>query len=337
MKLLAVLCVLVVSAWASPLTEENFLYNDIVDAVNMQQTSWKAGENFEFIPKQDRLAYVKKLCGVMPTPEHMKLPVKNIVAAQDLPDTFDSRTQWPNCPTIKEVRDQGDCGSCWAFGAVEAMSDRICIKSAGKVNAHLSAEDMNDCCRTCGNGCNGGFPEAAWQYWKQEGLVTGGQYNTKQGCQPYTIKACDHHVVGKLEPCAKKDSKTPKCTHKCEAGYNVSYTQDKHFGMSAYAVKREETQIMTEIMTNGPVEGAFTVYADFPTYKSGVYKHTTGSALGGHAIKLIGWGTENGDKYWLVANSWNPDWGSAGFFKILRGKDECGIESGIVGGEPKLS
>lgn len=49
----------------------------------------------------------------MPTPEHMKLPVKNIVAAQDLPDTFDSRTQWPNCPTIKEVRDQGDCGSCW--------------------------------------------------------------------------------------------------------------------------------------------------------------------------------------------------------------------------------
>jgi len=337
MKLLAVLCVLVVSAWAVPLTEENFLYNDIVDAVNMQQTSWKAGENFEFIPKQDRLAYVKKLCGVMPTPEHMKLPVKNIVAAQDLPDTFDSRTQWPNCPTIKEVRDQGDCGSCWAFGAVEAMSDRICIKSAGKVNAHLSAEDMNDCCRTCGNGCNGGFPEAAWQYWEKEGLVTGGQYNTKQGCQPYTIKACDHHVVGKLEPCAKKDSKTPKCTHKCEAGYNVSYTQDKHFGMSAYAVKREETQIMTEIMTNGPVEGAFTVYADFPTYKSGVYKHTTGSALGGHAIKLIGWGTENGDKYWLVANSWNQDWGSAGFFKILRGNDECGIESGIVGGEPKLS
>ncbi|CAC5377636.1 CTSB [Mytilus coruscus] len=274
----------------------------------MQQTSWKAGENFEFIPKQDRLAYVKKLCGVLPTPEHMKLPVKNIVGAQELPDTFDARTQWPNCPTIKEVRDQGDCGSCWAFGAVEAMSDRICIKSAGKVNAHLSAEDMNDCCRTCGNGCNGGFPEAAWQYWEKEGIVTGGQYNTKQGCQPYTIKACDHHVVGKLEPCAKKDSKTPKCTHKCEAGYNVSYTQDKHFGMSAYA-----------------------------DHHICVYKHTTGSALGGHAIKLIGWGTENGDKYWLVANSWNPDWGNAGFFKILRGNDECGIESGIVGGEPKLS
>lgn len=44
----------------------------------------------------------------------------------------------------------------------------------------------------------------------------------------------------------------------------------------------------------------------------GVYKHTTGQALGGHAIKILGWGTENGDDYWLVANSWNPDWGDQG-------------------------
>jgi len=84
------------------------------------------------------------------------------------------------------------------------------------------------------------------------------------------------------------------------------------------------------------VEAAFTVYADFPQYKSGVYKHTTGSALGGHAIKILGYGTEGGDKYWLVANSWNPDWGAAGFFKILRGVDECGIEGQIVAGEPKM-
>ena len=89
-------------------------------------------------------------------------------------------------------------------------------------------------------------------------------------------------------------------------------------------------------MTHGPVEAAFDVYEDFPTYKSGVYTHTTGSFLGGHAIKILGWGVENGTPYWLVANSWNEDWGDKGFFKIARGSDECGIEDGVVAGLPKL-
>jgi len=78
----------------------------------------------------------------------------------------------------------------------------------------------------------------------------------------------------------------------------------------------------------------FTVYSDFLTYKTGVYHHTTGSALGGHAIKILGWGTENGTDYWLVANSWNEDWGDKGFFKIKRGTNECGIEGSIVAGLP---
>lgn len=89
-------------------------------------------------------------------------------------------------------------------------------------------------------------------------------------------------------------------------------------------------------MTNGPVEAAFTVYNDFLTYKSGVYRHTSGSALGGHAIKILGWGVEDGTPYWLVANSWNEDWGDKGFFKILRGKNECGIEGQIVAGMVNL-
>jgi len=87
-------------------------------------------------------------------------------------------------------------------------------------------------------------------------------------------------------------------------------------------------------MTNGPVEASFTVYEDFLSYKSGVYKHVTGAEEGGHAIKILGWGTENGEDYWLVANSWNNEWGDNGFFKILRGVDECGIEDGVVAGMP---
>jgi len=91
--------------------------------------------------------------------------------------------------------------------------------------------------------------------------------------------------------------------------------------------------IATEIMTNGPVEAAFTVYEDFITYRSGIYQHTTGGVLGGHAVKILGWGVEAGVKYWLVANSWNSDWGDKGYFKILRGVDECGIEDSIVAGK----
>merc|ERR1712070_93363 len=77
---------------------------------------------------------------------------------------------------------------------------------------------------------------------------------------------------------------------------------------------------------------AFTVYEDFPTYKSGVYKHVSGGQLGGHAVRLLGWGVENGEDYWLIANSWNEEWGDNGTFKIARGNNECGIEGNIQAG-----
>ena len=87
---------------------------------------------------------------------------------------------------------------------------------------------------------------------------------------------------------------------------------------------------MTEIYEHGSVEAAFTVYEDFIYYKEGVYRHVTGAKLGGHAIMLIGWGEENGVKYWQAVNSWNDNWGDKGTFKILRGVDHLHIESDIV-------
>jgi len=68
--------------------------------------------------------------------------------------------------------------------------------------------------------------------------------------------------------------------------------------------------IQNAIMTGGPVEIAFTVYSDFEDYTSGVYEHTTDESVGGHAVRIVGWGTdaETGKDYWKVANSWNPHW-----------------------------
>jgi len=90
--------------------------------------------------------------------------------------------------------------------------------------------------------------------------------------------------------------------------------------------------MMKDLVENGPMYVAFTVYGDFPTYKSGVYKHTSGSALGGHAVTLVGYGELDGQKYWKVKNSWNENWGDSGHFLIARGNDECGIESSAGAG-----
>jgi len=90
-----------------------------------------------------------------------------------------------------------------------------------------------------------------------------------------------------------------------------------------------------EIFANGPITGMFFVHQDFLAYKSGVYAHTKNSPmLGGHAIKIMGFGTENGTPYWLVANSWNNLWGDHGYFKIKRGTNECQIEDAIINGGP---
>ena len=74
--------------------------------------------------------------------------------------------EWRGSPSLKEIRDQSSCGSCWAFGAVEAMTDRICIHSKGAKQARLSAEDVVSCDGILHGeqGCSGGIPAGAWQY-----------------------------------------------------------------------------------------------------------------------------------------------------------------------------
>uniref|UniRef100_A0A8C9LE51 Cathepsin B n=1 Tax=Pavo cristatus TaxID=9049 RepID=A0A8C9LE51_PAVCR len=183
--------------------------------------------------------------------------------------------------------------------------------------------------------CNGGYPSGAWRYWTERGLVSGGLYDSHVGCRPYSIPPCEHHVNGSRPPCTGEGGETPRCSRHCEPGYSPSYKEDKHYGITSYGVPRSEKEIMAEIYKNGPVEGAFIVYEDFLMYKSGVYQHVSGEQVGGHAIRILGWGVDNGTPYWLAANSWNTDWGDNGFFKILRGEDHCGIESEIVAGVPR--
>jgi cathepsin B len=83
------------------------------------------------------------------------------------------------------------------------------------------------------------------------------------------------------------------------------------------------------------METRFDVYQDFMSYASGVYSHVSGGLAGGHAIKILGYGSENGTDYWLCANSWGPKWGLKGFFKIKVG--DSGIAKQNIACTPDLS
>jgi len=302
---------------------------NMIEEINSLNNGWTAGVSSRF--DDMTIDEVKAMLGALPGGPILprKVVPHTLISSLDVPENFDSRTEWGStCPSLNEVRDQGACGSCWAVGAAAAMTDRLCIATKGETKPHLSSQDLVSCCDSCGMGCSGGYPSAAWDYFVNTGLVSGGPWNSKQGCYPYQIESCDHHVNGTRKPCGEEQP-TPQCQQSCQDG--SQWESDKHKGKTSYSLG-DVSQIQADILQYGPVEAAFSVYSDFLSYKSGVYRHTTGGMLGGHAVRVLGWGTENGSPYWLIANSWNEDWGDKGLFKILRGSDECGIDSGMVAG-----
>merc|ERR1719181_614642 len=93
----------------------------------------------------------------------------------EIPDSFDSAENWPKCADlIGDIRDQSNCGCCWAFAGAEVASDRLCISTDGAVKVPLSAQEICFCGST--DGCNGGFIQEPFDYITESGAVTGGQY-----------------------------------------------------------------------------------------------------------------------------------------------------------------
>jgi len=335
MKLLFACAALLAVAWALPV-EQEMSRQEMVDFINSQKEStWKAKLHPRFANMDN--AQIKKLMGAKKRHENprkhlFKTQPKFNGNANDIPKEFDARTQWPNCAdVIGTIPDQSACGSCWAVSSASVMSDRVCIGSQGKVKTPISSNDLISCCYLCGYGCEGGYPDESFFYWDNTGVVTGSGYTLDQGCQPYPFPVCEHHTnKTKYSPCQKDLYDTPKCQKKCQASYtDKTYSKDKTSGQSPVYFSLDNEGVQQEILTNGPVVFTFTVYEDFVGYSSGIYQHTKGKELGGHAVRAVGWGEEKGTPYWLIANSWNEDWGDAGYFKIIRGTNDCGIEEEI--------
>jgi len=296
-------------------------YARLYDEIKSKTSRWQPGynERFEGMTKEQLV----KMLGFR-RDDTEKHPEKWIINVnKDLPNTFDARDQWKQCAdNMGFIRDQSVCGSCWAVSSAEVVTDRTCIGSNGTDKRYVSDEDILSCCGiSCGFGCNGGFPLQAFKYWTTKGIVTGGPYGSDEGCLPYEISP------------EAKTTDTPKCEKQCESSYNVAYTDDKEKGKKYYAIKGGPSGMQQELFDNGPIVACFDVYEDFKHYQSGVYHHVSGEWLGGHAVKVIGWGTEDGTPYWLAANSWNTTWADlGGFFKIQRGNDECGFEDNSLAG-----
>ncbi|ONI14643.1 hypothetical protein PRUPE_3G000200 [Prunus persica] len=312
---------------AKPVTKSKLnsriLQDSIIKQINDNpMAGWEAAMNPRF--SNYTVSQFMHLLGVKPTPRKdlQSFPILTHPKSLKLPTNFDARTAWPQCNTIGRILDQGHCGSCWAFAAVEALSDRFCIHFG--MNISLSVNDLLACCGfMCGDGCDGGYPIYAWRYFVHHGVVT-------EECDPYfDPTGCSHPGCEPAYP-------TPKCVKKC-TDKNQLWKNSKRYSINAYRINSDSHSIMAEVYSNGPVEVAFTVYEDFAHYKSGVYRHIKGDVLGGHAVKLIGWGTTDaGEDYWLLANQWNRSWGDDGYFMIKRGTNECGIEEDVVAGLPSL-
>ena len=211
----------------------------------------------------------------------------------DLPASFDAREQWGKC--IHPVRNQLDCGSCWAFASSEVLSDRFCIASNQSVDVVLSPQDLLSCEKLNLKCEVGSLPNWAWDYLSSHGI-------SSDECVPYT--SGDGHV--------------PPCPKSCESGQAFSLYK----AQSTRHIKGEAA-IMQEIFVSGPVDVTFNVYGDFQAYCTDpytqqrespcpVYQKTGGSWEGLHSVKMIGWGQLNGTAYWSVQNSWGTEWGESG-------------------------
>ena len=208
------------------------------------------------------------------------------------------------------------CGSCWAFSAASSVSDRLRLMTKGAWPTQELAPQVLVNCVASSHGCHGGSMESAYKYMKENGIP-------EEGCMRYTA---DDNECTDFNICRD-------CGHRYPCHAVQNYTK---YYVEEYGSVRGEENMMKEIYARGPITCAISVPDDLLEYKGGIYKDTTGSKIPQHGISVVGWGEENGEKYWIVRNSWGTYWGEKGWFRVVRGEDNLGIESRCSWAVPKI-
>ena len=210
----------------------------------------------------------------------------------DVPNSVD----WRHSGAVTEVKDQGHCGSCWAFSSTGALEGQHYRKSG--VLTSLSEQNLVDCSGKYGNnGCDGGLMDNAFRYIKENGGI-----DTEKS---YPYEGID-------------DS--------CHFERSTIGATDRGF---IDIPEGDEVKMMKAVATVGPVSVAIDAsHESFQLYSEGVYDEADCSDQDlDHGVLVAGYGTDkNGQDYWLVKNSWGTTWGEKGYIKMARNKEnQCGI------------
>jgi len=209
----------------------------------------------------------------------------------DLPASYDAREHG----LVSHVKDQGQCGSCWAFSAVANLEGQQ-AKKAGKITT-LSEQQLVDC-DDVDQGCNGGLMDNAFEFLiKEGGIESDSDY-------PYTAR-----------------------DGSCRFNKSKVVAQVKDFK----DISQNEDEIAAVLVENGPLSVAVNANP-FQFYSGGILKPTKRScnpAELDHGVTLVGFGEEGGVKYWIIKNSWGQSWGEDGYIRLQRGTGACGVNTNV--------
>ncbi|KAK8954793.1 Oryzain alpha chain [Platanthera zijinensis] len=215
----------------------------------------------------------------------------NLASGEALPDSVDWRTKGAVAP----VKDQGSCGSCWAFSSIAAVEGINQIVTGELIP--LSEQELVDCDTRSNQGCSGGLMDDAFEF-----IIRNGGIDSEED-YPYKGHA------GKCDP-YRKNARV----------VSIDSYED---------VPANNEKILKKAVAHQPVSVAIEASGRaFQLYRSGIFTGSCGTELD-HGVLAVGYGTENGKDYWIVKNSWGPDWGEDGFIRMERNVNSatgrCGI------------